>query len=74
MFIFHVVFWLLSVIFAVQLWQIRREQRDLYRRELAITKKLIDKEMDTEDHKRKIDNRLDVLEENLKKLKDGSNL
>jgi len=74
MFIFHVVFWLLSVIFAVQLWQIRREQRDLYRRELAITKKLIDKDMDNEDHKRKVDNRLDALEENVKNLKDGSNL
>ena len=68
MFIFHVVFWLLSVVFSIQLYQIRKQQRDLYKREFLLTKRMVSDNVDSQYVKREIDQRLDNLEKNVEKI------
>jgi len=68
MFIFHVVFWLLSVVFSIQLYQIRKQQRDLYKREFLLTKRMVSDNVDSQYVKREIDQRLDNLEKNVEQI------
>ncbi len=65
MFLFHIAFWTLSAVFAVQLYQIRQQQKDLYRREFLITKRLVDDNVDSEYSERKINQRLNALEKDI---------
>jgi len=65
MFLFHIAFWTLSAVFAVQLYQIRQQQKDLYRREFLITKRLVDDNVDSEYSERKINKRLNALEKDI---------
>jgi len=65
MFLFHIAFWTVSAVFAVQLYQIRQQQKDLYRREFLITKRLVDDNVDSEYSERKINQRLNALEKDI---------
>lgn len=68
MFIFHIVFWLLSVVFAVQLFQIRQNQKDLFKRDSYTTRRIISRDVDSQYLQRELDIRLNKIEENLEKL------
>jgi hypothetical protein len=68
MFIFHIVFWLLSVVFAVQLFQIRQNQKDLFKRDSYTTRRIISRDVDSQYLQRELDSRLNKIEENLEKL------
>lgn len=66
--VFHMAFWLLSVVFALQLWSIRKEQRQLHKKEFLLYKRQIDKNVDDEYKDRKIDKRLNIIESEVRKL------
>ncbi len=68
MFIFHIVFWILSVVFAVQLFQIRQNQKDLFKRDSYTTRRIISRDVDSQYLQRELDIRLNKIEENLEKL------
>lgn len=68
MFIFHIVFWLLSLVFAVQLFQIRQNQKDLFKRDSYTTRRIISRDVDSQYLQRELDSRLNKIEENLEKL------
>jgi len=68
MFIFHIVFWILSVVFAVQLFQIRQNQKDLFKRDSYTTRRIISRDVDSQYLQRELDSRLNKIEENLEKL------
>ena len=67
-FVFHVAFWMLSLIFAIQLFYIRRQQKDLYRREFNLYKKHIDKNVDDEFLHRQIEKRFESIEAKLERI------
>ncbi len=68
MFIFHIVFWILSVVFAVQLFQIRQNQKDLFKRDSYTTRRIISRDVDSQYLQRELDSRLNKIEENLERL------
>jgi len=76
-FVFHLVFWLLSIVFALQLVQIRRSQKDLFKREFFITKTMVDNKVDKEYDDIKLEKRIASieakLEEIIKAIKNAAN-
>jgi cell division protein FtsL len=76
-FVFHLVFWLLSIVFAIQLVNIRRSQKDLFKREFFITKTMVDNKVDKEYDDIKLEKRIASieakLEEIIKAIKNASN-
>jgi len=76
-FVFHLVFWLLSIVFALQLIQIRRSQKDLFKREFFITKTMVDNKVDKEYDDIKLEKRIASieakLEEIIKAIKNAAN-
>jgi len=74
MFVFHLVFWLLSVIFIIQLYQIRREQRTIRKKEHYLFKTMVSNNVDNDYNHNKVEKRIVILEktieEILKKLRD----
>jgi cell division protein FtsL len=76
-FVFHLVFWLLSIVFAIQLVNIRRSQKDLFKREFFITKTMVDNKVDKEYDDIKLEKRIASieakLEEIIKAIKNAAN-
>lgn len=76
-FVFHLVFWLLSIVFALQLVEIRRSQKDLFKREFFITKTMVDNKVDKEYDDIKLEKRIASieakLEEIIKAIKNAAN-
>ena len=65
MILFHAVFWILSVVFAYQLYVIRKEQRLQQRKEFFLTKKVVSDNVDIDEALNKLEKRLKAIEENI---------
>jgi len=65
MLLFHIVFWLLSVIFGIQLYQIRQQQKDLYKREFFLNKRMSSENVENDYSQKKINQRLAALEKDV---------
>jgi len=68
MIIFHAVFWALSVVFAYQLYIIRKEQRLQQKKEFFLTKKVVSDNVDIDDALYNVNKRLKAIEENIKSI------
>lgn len=65
MIIFHAVFWLLSMVFAYQLYLIRKEQRLQQKKDFFLTKKVVNDNVDIDEALSKVNERLKAIEENI---------
>jgi len=65
MIIFHVVFWALSVVFAYQLYIIRKEQGLQQKKDFFLTKKVVSDNVDIDDALDKVNKHLTAIEENI---------